>query len=311
MQPIPTPSTDSLIAPAPLREGDEVIILSPSGKIEKALVEGQKKRLESWGLKVRIAPHALQSYHSFAGTAEERLSDLQTALDDPSLRAIFCSRGGYGAVHLLENLDLSRFRENPKWLVGFSDITALHSFLQQQGYQSLHGLMARHIAMEAPDHPQTLRLRQVLFGGDASCTAAPHPFNLTGTAEGILRGGNLSVFYGLRGTPFDLPAPGTILLIEDVGERPYHVERMLYDLRLGGILPRLSGILVGQFTEYTEDRAIGSTLYEMILRMIRPYGYPVAFGFPVGHTPDNTSLPLGRRYKLCVEPDSVCLVNQP
>ena len=140
-------------------------------------------------------------------------------------------------------------------------------------------------------------------------------FELTDFPEGYEKAGRTRpegiVFYGLRGTPFDLPAPGTILLIEDVGERPYHVERMLYDLRLGGILPRLSGILVGQFTEYTEDRAIGSTLYEMILRMVRPYGYPVAFGFPVGHTPDNTSLPLGRRYRLCVEPDSVRLVSQP
>lgn len=294
-----------MITPPPLRPGDCATIVSPSSKISEKIVLGQKERLESWGLQVRVAPHALGSYHNFSGNVEERLSDLQQAFDDAATRAVFCSRGGYGAVHLLEHLRLEGFARSPKWLVGFSDITALHSLLQSRGFQSLHAPMGKHLAQEAPDQAQTLHLRQTLFGSPLTLQKKGHRLNLCGRAEGTLRGGNLSVFYGLRGTPFDIPAPGSLLLIEDVGERPYHVERMMYNLKLGGILPRLSGLIVGQFTEYTEDRAIGQTLYEMIHEMTRPYGYPVCFDFPAGHTPENEPLVLGAQYALTVKKNSV------
>ncbi len=291
-----------MIAPPFLQPGDRVCIISPSSKISEKIVIGQKARLESWGLQVEIAPHALGSYHKFAGTTEQRLADLQQAFDNPGIRAVFCSRGGYGAVHLLEGLDLSAFSRTPKWLVGFSDITALHNLLQSKGFQSLHAPMGRHLDEEPADQPQTLELRDFLFGKRQHSTRTEgHKLNLGGTAEGILRGGNLSVFHGLRGTPFDIPAPGTLLLIEDVGERPYHIERMMYNLKLGGLLPRLAGLIVGQFTKYTEDFDIGCSIYEMIHEMVRPYGYPVCFNFPVGHIPCNTPLALGARYSFTVK----------
>lgn len=298
-----------MIAPSPLRPGDRVCIISPSSNISEKIVIGQKARLESWGLQVEIAPHALGSYHKFSGTVAQRLADIQQAFDNPEIRAVFCSRGGYGAVHLLEHLDLTAFSRSPKWLVGFSDITALHNLLQRNGFQSLHAPMGRHLAEEAADQPQTVELRDTLFGNPHTVTQKEgHKLNLSGTAEGILRGGNLSVFYGLRGTPYDIPAPGTILVIEDVGERPYHIERMMYNLKLGGLLPRLSGLIVGQFTEYVEDNAIGCTVYEMIHEMVRPYGYPVCFNFPVGHVPCNTPLILGASYKLTVKKGHVELI---
>ncbi len=282
-----------MIYPPALQAGDLVVILSPASKIDKSIVNGQKSRLESWGLQVKVANHTLDKHHDFAGTPAHRLTDLQKAFDDPEVKAVFCSRGGYGVVHLMEQLKLDRFRESPKWLIGYSDITALHNFLQKEGFASMHGLMGRHLAMEPADDPETLRLRSVLFGEMPRYETGGHKFNVPGTASGTLHGGNLSVFYGLRGTPYDFPSKGTILVIEDVGERPYHIERMMFNLKLGGVLEKLSGLVVGQFTEYTEDNAIGKTVYEMIRDMVKPYGYPVCFNFPVGHTAQNVPLILG------------------
>lgn len=289
-----------MIFPPYLQPDDQVIILSPSSKIDKELVYGQKERLESWGLRVKLAPHALNKYHNFAGTPTQRLSDLQKAMDHPEIKAIFCSRGGYGAIHLLEHLDFTGFKKSPKWLIGFSDITALHNTWQKEGFVSIHGLMGRHLAKEPADDPQTLRLKAILFGEKPHEIIPGNKYNIPGTATGTLRGGNLSVFYGLRGTPYDLPAKDTLLLIEDVGERPYHIERMMYNLKLGGMLEKLSGLLVGQFTEYTEDKAIGKTVYEMIHDLVKPYGYPVCFDFPSGHTADNAPLILGSSVTLRV-----------
>lgn len=289
-----------MIFPPSLQPGDLVILLSPSSKIDKDLVYGQKERLESWGLQVKIAPHALDKQHSFAGSFSKRLSDLQHALDHPAVKAIFCTRGGYGAVHLLEHIDLSRFRENPKWLIGYSDITALHNLLQKEGFASIHGIMGRHLAKEPADDPQIRFLHSILFGERPHYSSSGHTNNLPGTATGTLRGGNLSVLYGLRGTPFDIPAKGTILVIEDIGERLYHIERMMYNLKLGGILENLSGLIVGQFTEYDEDESIGKTLYKMIHDLVKPYNYPVCFNFPVGHTTENVPLILGSSVSLKV-----------
>ena len=237
--------TSPLLSPAPLREGDLVTIVSPSSKIDKELVRGQKERLESWGLRVKIAPHALDADGNFAGTMAHRLKDFQSAMDDDTIRALFCSRGGYGAVHLLDLICFDRFRLSPKWLIGFSDITALHNLYQREGFVSVHGIMGRHLAMEPAEDPQTLALKQLLFTGlPPTYTVQSHKLNLMGTTKGILRGGNLSVFYGLRGTPFDLPceAENTILVLEDVGERPYHVERMMRDAKITQIYEGTSEI---------------------------------------------------------------------
>ena len=302
------------LRPAPaLQCGDRIVILSPSSKVEEQCVRGAAERLLSWGLTVEISPNALSRHANFAGTDEERLADLQAALDDPTVKAILCSRGGYGLVRLLDRLSLVRFAKSPKWIIGFSDVTALHGLLQSAGYQSIHASMTKNLAEQPADDPCVQRLRDLLFSeaSTQAITSPALPLNIPGTATGAVRGGNLSVLNGLRATPYDFPAEGTILLIEDIGERPYQVERMMYALRLSGALARLSGLIVGQFTEYTEDRAIGLTLHEMLHSMVHSYGYPVAFDFPVGHTTQNTPLILGSNYELQVTATQTTLQPLP
>lgn len=304
---------DKLIIPPYLHEGDKVVILSPSSKIDKAFLKGAVKRLTSWGLCPVLARHAGSSHGTYAGTVGQRLEDLQAAMDDPDTRAILCSRGGYGAVHLVGKLDFSRFRESPKWLIGFSDITALHNLWQREGFASLHAPMARHLTVEPEDDFCTQALHDILTGAAATpegCfgyTCEPHKLNRRGTAEGTLRGGNFAVFNGLRGTPYDIPADGTVLFIEDVGERPHAIERMMYNLKLGGVLERLSGLIIGQFTEYEEKKQLGKELYGALAELVKEYDYPVCFNFPVGHVPMNLPLINGAPVRLDVDRKGVKL----
>lgn len=296
---------ERLIFPPYLQEGDRVVILSPSGKIDKSFLRGAKKRLNEWGLDVVVAAHAGSAHGNYAGSIKQRLEDLQRALDDEKAKAILCSRGGYGAVHLVGKLEFEKFRRYPKWLIGFSDITALHNVLQKEGFASLHALMARHLTVEPEDDYCSKALKDILFGHltpetaeavgtDAHegffYTCPAHKLNHKGEAKGILRGGNLAVAYGLRGTPWDIPSEGSILFIEDVGERPHAVERMMYNLKLGGVLERLSGLIIGQFTEYVENKSLGKELYGALADLVKEYDYPVCFDFPVGHVSMNVPL---------------------
>lgn len=298
---------NELIIPPYLKEGDKVVILSPSSKIDKSLLKGMKKSLEAWGLQPVVAKHAGSASGRYAGTVKQRAADLQHAMDDKEVRAIFCSRGGYGAVHLIELLDFTCFREHPKWLVGYSDITALHNLFQANGYASVHGLMARHLTLEPADDVCSLYLKDVLFGKLPHYSCKPHKLNHTGTAKGVLRGGNLAVLYGMRGTPYDIPAEDTILFIEDISERPHAVERMVYNLKLGGVLERVSGIIIGQFTEYEEDKSLGKELYGALADVVKPYDIPICFNFPVGHVTYNLPMICGAQVELSVDKKEVAL----
>lgn len=273
-----------------LHEGDKVAIVSPSSKIDRSFINGAQRRLESWGLEVVVGKSANGSYKSLSGKLTQRLRDLQTAMDDETVKAILCSRGGYGAIHLVDKLDFTRFRQHPKWLIGFSDITALHNLFQANGFASLHAPMARHLTVEPADDPCTLYLREVLFGKLPTYICKKYPANQPGKAKGILRGGNLSVLYGLRGTPYDIPPQGTILFIEDISERPHAVERMMYNLRLSGVLGRLSGLIIGKFTEFEDDRSLGKDLFGLLHDLTKEYHIPVCFNFAVGHVTDNLPL---------------------
>lgn len=287
---------NNLIFPTHVHKGDRVIILSPSSKIDKSFLKGAKKRLKSWGLEVVMGKHAAGANGTYSGGIKQRLNDLQDALDDDKAKIILCSRGGYGAVHLVGQLDFTRFRKHPKWLIGFSDITALHNVFQQNGFASLHAPMARHLTVEPEDDFCTQALKNILFGDvlqreeNFGYICPAHKLNHKGSGRGILRGGNLSVFYGLRGTPYDIPAEGTILFIEDVGERPHAVERMVYNLKLGGVLEKLSGLIIGQFTEYEENNSLGKNLYGALADIVKEYDYPICFGFPVGHVTMNVPM---------------------
>ncbi len=298
---------NALTLPPYLCEGDKVVIVSPSGKIDQSFIIGARKRLESWGLNVTLAKHAGSSSGRYAGTIKQRLTDLQAAMDDKEVKAIFCSRGGYGVVHLIDKLDFTLFAQHPKWLIGFSDITALHNLFQKRGFASLHAPMGRHLTVEAADDPCCGYLRDILFGKLPVYSCEKHKLNHAGTARGILRGGNLAVFYGLRATPYDLPAEGTILFIEDVSERPHAIERMIYNLKLGGVLERLSGLIIGQFTEFEEDLSLGKELYPALADVLKEYDYPICLNLPVGHVTNNLPLIFGAEVELTVTKKSVDL----
>lgn len=295
-----------MISPKALLPNDHVRLVSPAGVINPNLVKGAAETLKSWGWRVTIGRSATAVHGRFAGDLDARLLDLQEALDDPLCKAIFCTRGGYGCVQLVDRLDLSGFEKHPKWLVGFSDVTVLHSLLQRHGYLSVHGGMAKHLAqgdkpgLFAPGMEPLTLLRQLLTGEKTTLTMPAHPLNRTGTTEGPLRGGNLTMLISLRGTDLDDIPPGCLLFIEDVGEKPYAIDRMLHNLRLGGVLARLGGLLVGQFSDYEEDPLMQKSVYELIAQTVSNYAYPVCFDLPVGHTERNVPLLCGQTARLVV-----------
>ncbi len=276
-----------------LKPGDQIRVISPSGKIDPNLVNGAIDRLYHWDFNPVGGRYAKGAYGRYSGTVDERMYDLMEALYDPAVKAIVCSRGGYGAIQLLDLVDPEVIRQNPKWLIGFSDITALHALMQNSGIASLHAPMARHLALE--DDFSAAALKQFLSGEIPQYSFESHPLNRDGECTGILRGGNLSVLMGLRGTKYDFPAENTILFIEEIGEEPYHVERMMYNLKMSGVLSKLSGLIIGQFTEYQEDEGMFKSVYEMVADVVSDYGYPVAFNFPVGHVSENYPMICGAK----------------
>lgn len=289
-----------MIYPSKLRLNDKVVILSPSGKIDAQLVEELKDVLTLYGLQVTVSEHALNEKGRFAGTDEQRIKDLQTAINDSQTKAIFCSRGGYGLARIIDKIDFSPLKENPKWVVGFSDITALHNALNRVGVVSIHGIMAKHIASKSVGLDNLISM---LFGTEVSYEIPSHELNKKGEAIGELVGGNLSVLYGLRGTPFDLDYKGKILFIEDLSERAYHIDRMMQNLRLGGVFKKISGLVVGQFTDIEEDDSFSGGVYGIISEAVKDYNIPVCFNFPAGHVDNNQPLKMGVEYKLEVLKD--------
>ena len=283
------------IRPGYLKKGDKAIIVSPSGHIEGEFIDKAAATLESWGLKVDVAEHAKGQFYRFSGTDRERLDDLQKAFDDPKARLILCSRGGYGAARIITRLDFTKFKECPKWVAGYSDITAIHAAIQTQGCMSLHCQMAKHLSLNDNNDKDISLMRRVLFGEKTAYDIACHTLNRNGESSGILRGGNLSVLYGMRGTPFDLPAgrENIILFIEDINERPYCIDRIMQNLKAGGVLERLSGLIVGTFSGYEEDLSMGKDVYYMIAEAVSAYSCPVCFGFPVGHEGHNLPMICG------------------
>ena len=279
-----------MIFPKPLRRGDKVAILSPSSHIIPERVDGAAAVLREWGYEPVVCPHCKGSCGTYSGTVEERLADLLWAVGEPSVRAILCSRGGYGAVQLLPSLPAELIRRDPKWLIGFSDISALHAAWLRTGVASLHSSMAKLLAEGGAADPCSRLMLDVLQGRFPQYSIPAHPLNRHGQATGMIVGGNLAVLSALVSTPYDILQPGRILFIEDINEEIYKVERMLHTLRLNGTLARLGGLVVGQFTGHHFPDRNGDTMEQMIARMVAPYGYPVAMGFPIGHIDGNVPI---------------------
>lgn len=293
--------------PSFLRAGDNIHIVSPSGAIQPGFIDGATKLLSSWGLKVTEGKYARTAYGRFSGTKDERVADLQQALDDPNVKAILCSRGGYGLAQIIDKIDFSSFAKSPKWLIGFSDITILHNAITALGIASMHGIMTKYLTELPEESDQITSFKNLLFGTPSNFSIKPEAENRLGQAEGKLIGGNLSVMMGMRSTPFDLDFHNNILFIEDVGEKPYQIDRMMQSLRLSGVLKQISGLVVGQFSDYDEDPLMMQSVAEIILAAVSEYDYPVCFNFPAGHVDYNLSLILGEQAELFVESDKVRL----
>ena len=263
-------------------------IVSPSGAIDPVYIDGAKSRLQAWGFSVTEGKHARGRWGRFAGTDEERLSDLIEALQDPSVDAILCARGGYGLQRIIDRIPVIT-----KPIIGFSDITELHQWSAISNQYSVHGIMCKHIATLPEDSEPMQALRRLLSGQSVQYTWEAHPLNTPGHACAPIVGGNLSVLYGLQGTPFSLSKLSylfPILVIEDVGERHYHIDRMMRNLRMSGVLAHLSGLVVGQFTDCEDDPLMQQTVYETIKEAVADYDYPVLFDAPIGHVEHNVPL---------------------
>lgn len=275
-----------LVMPAALRAGDTIAIVSPSSTPDTLTVEKGCQTLREWGYVPVVAPHALNSWHGFAGTADERAADMLWALRDSTVKAIICSRGGDGAVQVLRRIPLSEFRSHPKWVMGFSDATALHSAEVAAGVMSIHCSMCDGISMHGERDSVNAILQRLLQGEMPLYHIPAHPLNQYGEAEGILVGGNMSVFCGLAGSEYDFLNridEGLILFIEDTGESMSKVDRMLHHLEIRGILPRLKGIIVGHFSKYKSPDSGFTDMYDMLHEYLQHYDIPVCYDFPIGH----------------------------
>ncbi len=281
-------------------EGKHITIVSPSGAIDPAYIDGAVDVLTKWGYNVSVSPNAKGKYGRFSATDKKRITDLQQAINNPTANIILCARGGYGLSRIIDKIDFSPLINTNRLVVGFSDITAIHNALSNLGVKSLHAPMAKHIAAES-DSIAVWELRKCLEGKPLHYTFKNTELNRKGKVTGKLIGGNLSIIYALRGTKFDLNYDGAILFIEDVGERLYHIDRMMQNLRLGGVFDRIKGLVVGQFTLCDVDDSFSNGAYGIIAEAVKGYRFPVAFNFSSGHI-DNNNMPLmlGANYTLNV-----------
>jgi muramoyltetrapeptide carboxypeptidase len=266
--------------------------------------------LQDWGYQVRIG-RTLENESSnyFSGSDQERLEDLQQMLDDGEIKAVLCARGGYGIGRIIEDIRFKKFRKAPKWIIGFSDVTVLHSHIHTNyGIATLHAPMASAFNDGEYEHEFVQSLKHALEGQKIKYHGAGHEFNQKGEAIGELVGGNLSLLAHLTGTSSDLKTKGKILFIEDTGEYIYNIDRMLFQLKRSGKLDQLAGLIVGGFTDMKDtERPFGKMVYEIIQDAVKGYDYPVCFGFPVSHEKQNYALKTGIGYKLKVSRKKVSL----
>ena len=278
-------------------------IAAPARKISADELDPAIKLFESWGLEVTLPEHLFDTDHQFAGDDTTRAALLQQLLDDPEVRAVFCARGGYGTVRLVDRLDFSAFAQHPKWIVGFSDITVLHSHIHRHlGIETLHATMPIDIP-GIGSYPSTDSMHRCLWGEQIAYRCAAQQLNRNGEAEGEVVGGNLSILYSLCGSPSDIDTAGKILFIEDLDEYLYHIDRMMINLKRNGHLDNLAGLVVGSLSKMHDNTVpFGHTAEEIVREAVAEYSYPVCFGFEAGHIgTNNLALPLGHLAHLSVE----------
>lgn len=286
--------------PPYLQPGDLIGLVCPSGQLQSDKAQTCIQTLQAWGYKVRVGKTLGHTFHYFSGTDEERLNDLQQMLDDPEVKAILCGRGGYGLSRIIDRLDFHKFCSSPKWVIGFSDITLLHAHLCQVAQvSSIHGPMAGAFNDQGGTGLYVASLHSALVGDKALYVTPSHPLNRQGIAQGRLLGGNLALLAHSIGSVSAFHTEGAILFLEDIGEYLYNIDRMMIQLDRSGWLNQLAGLIIGGFTDL-KDTVIpfGQSVEDLIVDKVRPYGYPVSFGFPVGHGGENLALKIGAHYQL-------------
>ena len=288
-----------MIQPTPLIPGDLIYITAPAKITDPKTVLFAKEYLEKNGFKVLVSAHCFGNHHYFSGTEEERLSDLQFGIDHPDVRAILCARGGYGSIRILDRINWANVLLEPKWMIGFSDITVFHHRLQKLGIQSIHATMP--ISFQKNTNEALVTLLESITGKFTPYVLPPNKYNKTGTATGNLIGGNLSIVYSMLGTNDQYDFDDAILFLEDVGEHYYQVERMIFALSKAGVFEKIRGLIIGGMTELEDtDPPLGRSIEEIILEQLRFSNMPVVFNFPSGHIDDNRALVLGKRTQICV-----------
>jgi len=293
-----------LIQPPYLQKGDTVVMLAPAGLLsgKKAILDKAAQLAKSWGLIVIYSKNLLNNSHHFSGTDTQRTADFQKALDNPNIKAIWAGRGGYGTVRILDQLDFTNFRKSPKWIIGYSDITALHNHVHNLGFETMHAMMGVNLSNKPEDISETIAsFKKALFGKRLKYKVEPSIYNREGKVTGQLVGGNLSLIVSMLGSNSAISTDGKVLFIEDVGEQNYSIDRMLQTLKRAGYFKHLRALVVGDFSSVKPNNPYwGSTTQQLILDVVKEYNFPVLFDFPAGHKKDNRALILGRTVKLNV-----------
>lgn len=294
---------DKLITPPYLQKGDTIAIIAPAGilKNRQATIQKAKNLLESWGLCVVLGDNLFKNGHHFAGSDIQRTSDFQKALDNPNIRAIWAARGGYGSVRILDKLNYENFKKNPKWIIGYSDITAFHNHIHNKGIETIHGMMATSLEENPKEIIQTiLSFKKALFGQKISYNISSSEFNKEGIVEGQLVGGNLAILSSMLGSESQLNTNEKVLFIEEIGEYKYSIDRMLQSLKRAGYFENVNGLIVGDISSIKKNSTQwGSSIEQLILDVV-PKNIPVLFDFPAGHKADNRALIFGRKVKLSI-----------
>ena len=303
---------EKLITPPYLKNGDTIAILAPAGILKpsrKAVVLKAKKLAESWGLKVVLSNNIFNQNNHFSGTDAERCQDFQDALDNPNIKAIWAARGGYGSVRILDKLNFTQFKKYPKWIIGYSDITAFHNHIHNLGVETLHAMMATSLEEKPEDIIKTISsYKKALFGGDISYELSSSKYNKKGEVEGQLIGGNLAILASMLGSKSQLNTEGKILFIEEIGEYKYSIDRMLQSLKRAGYFTKVKAVIVGDISSIKKNSTKWGKPIEQLFLDVLPKDIPVLFNFPAGHEADNRALIFGRNIELIIGKEKSTLV---
>lgn len=304
--------TMKLTTPPYLKKGDTIAIVAPAGilKNRKQTIDKAKELAESWGLKVVYGKHLFNQNDHFAGTDEERCQDFQDALDNPSIKAIWSARGGYGSVRILDKLDFTKFKKHPKWVIGYSDITAFHNHIHNLGIETLHAMMGTSMEEKPEEIVETIAtFKRALFGEKLRYEVPSSKKNRVGEVSGELVGGNIAILASMLGSDSQISTDEKILFIEEIGEYKYSIDRMLQSLKRAGYFTKVKAIIVGDMTKIKRNTTPwGSSIEQLILEVV-PKEIPILFNFPAGHEPDNRALIMGREVKLSISKNKQCLVE--